>query len=94
LSIDDLKKAGAHFASAVFFLSNAALNEEGATLDDAANILRMLNIMNYNSELECYAQVIRSGDGEILRQSKVDVVICLDEFRSKVQARNAVCPGK
>jgi hypothetical protein len=93
LSIDDLKKAGARYATAVFFLSNSAVDDEGAALDDAANILRSLNFINYNSRIECYAQIIRSADGEILRDSKVVVILCLDEFRSTMQARNAVCPG-
>ena len=93
LSIDDLKRAGAHLAKAVFFLCNSAVNEDGAALDDAANILRSLNIVNYNNQIECYAQIIRSNDCEILRDSNVDVVLCLDEFRLTMQARNAVCPG-
>ena len=48
-----------------------AVNEEGAALDDAANILRSLNFINYNNNIECYAQVIRRTDGEILRDAKV-----------------------
>ena len=51
------------------------------------------NFINYNNAIECYAQIIRRTDGEILRDAKVDVVLCMDEFRTTMQARNAVCPG-
>ena len=93
LSSEDLKRADAQSALAVFFLSNAIVNEEGAVLDDAANVLRVLSVTNFNSQLKTYAQIITRKDRNVLKNSQVDVVICLDEYRTSIQARNAVCPG-
>ena len=93
LSSEDLKRADAQSALAVFFLSNGIVNEEGAVLDDAANVLRVLSVTNYNSRLKTYAEIITRKDRNVLRNSQVDVVICLDEYRTAIQARNAVCPG-
>ena len=93
LSSEDLKRADAQSALAVFFLSNGIVNEEGAVLDDAANVLRVLSVTNFNSHLKTYAQIITRKDRNVLKNSQVDVVICLDEYRTAIQARNAVCPG-
>ena len=48
---------------------------------------------NFNPELECLVQVLRKEERDILRDSDVDVILCLDEYKTVVQARNAVCPG-
>jgi hypothetical protein len=58
LSIEDLQKARADVASAVVFLCNAIDGgEEGAKLDDAANVLRTLSVTNFNPNVECLVQV-------------------------------------
>jgi len=44
-------------------------------------------------DLECFVQVIKAEDRDILKDSDVDVVVCLDEFKTIVQGRNAICPG-
>jgi len=37
--------------------------------------------------------VLKPEDRDILKDSEVDVILCLDEYKTCVQARNAVCPG-
>ena len=93
LTTDDLKRAGAMDALGVFFLCNAADSEEAAALSDTATVLRVLSVINFNPKVSCFAQIIKKKDKEILRNSHVDVILCLDEFRTAIQARNAVCPG-
>ena len=93
LNTDDLKRAGALNALGVFFLCNAADSEEAAGLSDTATVLRVLSVINFNPKATCFAQIIKKKDKEILRNSHVDVILCLDEFRTAIQARNAVCPG-
>jgi hypothetical protein len=38
-------------------------------------------------------QVMRPEDRDILRECDIDVVLCLDEFRTTLQSRNSVCFG-
>ena len=85
LSIDDLCKAGAQYASAIFVFCNPVTHEDDASLDDAANVLRALSVTNFNPGIELFVQIIRSEDREMLRTSNVDVVLCLDEFRTAMQ---------
>ena len=85
LSIDDLCKAGAQYASAIFVFCNPVTHEDNASLDDAANVLRALSVTNFNPGIELFVQIIRSEDREMLRNSNVDVVLCLDEFRTAMQ---------
>ena len=37
--------------------------------------------------------MLRPENGDILQDSDVDMILCLDEYKTAVQARNAVCPG-
>ena len=90
LSIDDLCKAGAQYASAIFVFCNPVTHEDDAGLDDAANVLRALSVTNFNPGIELFVQIIRSEDREMLRNSNVDVVLCLDEFRTAMQV--STCP--
>ena len=93
LSTEDLQKAKADTASAMFFFCNVETPEENAKLDDAATVLRTLSVTNFNSHLECFVQVLKPEDRDILKDSEVDVILCLDEYKTCMQARNAVCPG-
>lgn len=93
LSTDDLKRARADIASAMFFVCNIEVPTNEAYYDDAATVLRTLSVSNFNPELECLVQVLRPEDRDILKDSDVDVILCLDEYKTAVQARNAVCPG-
>ena len=36
---------------------------------------------------------MRPEDRDILRECDIDVVLCLDEFRTTLQSRNSVCFG-
>jgi hypothetical protein len=105
LSVEDLKKVRADVASAMFFLCNtemasssavasAATSHSTSTLiEDAATVMRALSVSNFNSELDCLVQVIRPEDRTILKDSDIDVILCLDEFKTALQARNSICPG-
>jgi len=93
LSIEDLHRVEANNARAVFFFCSSVARDGEAEVDDSANILRALSITNFNPSLRCYAQVLRNEDRDILQSNDVDVVLCADEFRSSIMARNAVCPG-
>ena len=93
LSTEDLQKARADVASAMFFFCNAETPEENAKLDDAATVLRTLSVSNFNANLECFVQVLKPEDRDILKDSDVDVIMCLDEYKTCIQARNSICPG-
>jgi hypothetical protein len=93
LSMEDLQRVRADVASAMFFVCNIEVQSQEAFFDDAATVLRTLSVSNFNSNLECLVQVLRPEDRDILKDSDVDVIICLDEFKTTMQARNAICPG-
>jgi voltage-gated potassium channel Kch len=93
LSMEDLQRVRADIASAMFFVCNIEVQSQEAFFDDASTVLRTLSVSNFNSNLECFVQVLRPEDRDILKDSDVDVLICLDEFKTSIQARNAICPG-
>ena len=93
LSVVDLHKARADIASAIFILTNTEVSSESSICDDTANVLRTLSVIDYNPNAECYIQMVRQEDRDILKDSKCDVIMCLDEYKTIMQARNAVCPG-
>ena len=93
LNVTDLKKVRAETASAIFFLVNGDVTEASARSEDAGNVLCALSVGNFNSSLLSYIQVLRPENGDILADSDVDMILCLDEYKTAVQARNAVCPG-
>eukprot|EP00602_Paraphysomonas_sp_CaronLab_P005050 CAMPEP_0185030594 /NCGR_PEP_ID=MMETSP1103-20130426/17565_1 /TAXON_ID=36769 /ORGANISM="Paraphysomonas bandaiensis, Strain Caron Lab Isolate" /LENGTH=1609 /DNA_ID=CAMNT_0027565787 /DNA_START=240 /DNA_END=5069 /DNA_ORIENTATION=+ len=93
LNMEDLQKARADIASGMLFLSNVEVDEEDALLDDAATVLRTLSVNNFNARLECLVQVLRSQDRDLLKDSDADLVLCLDEYKTTLQCRNAICPG-
>lgn len=93
LSVEDLKKVRADVASGMFFLCNTEIGASAASLEDAATVMRALSVSNFNSELDCLVQVIRPEDRTILKDSDIDVILCLDEFKTALQARNSICPG-
>lgn len=93
LSMEDLSKARADLASAIFFISNAEASQQDSINDDAATVLRTLSVSNFNPNVECLVQVVNQEDKVVLKDSDTDFVICLNEYRTCLQARNAVCPG-
>jgi hypothetical protein len=93
LSVEDLKKVRADIASGMFFICNAEGSAEAAKVEDATTVMRMLSVSNFNPDLECYVQVIRPEDRTILKDSDVEFILCLDEFKTTLIARNAICPG-
>lgn len=93
MATEDLKRAKADCAKCMFFLCNTDVKSGNETNEDAATILRALSVSNFNPELECLVQVLRPEERVILKDSDVDCILCLDEFKTAVQARNAVCPG-
>jgi hypothetical protein len=93
LSSTDLSRASIETATAIFFLSDADVVENLTNVQDASNVLRVLSVSNYNSEIMCLVQILKSDEKKILRDNEIDVIICLDEFKLAIQARNAMCPG-
>jgi len=93
LNAEDLQRVRADVAVAMFFLCNAEVDEETAQLDDALTVLCTLSVSNFNPNLECIVQMIKAGDRDVLRDSNVDVLICLDELKTILQARNSICHG-
>ena len=93
LSVTDLKKVKADTASAIFFLINADIHDRQSRSEDATNVLSALSVNNFNSSLTSFVQVLRPENGDILHDSDVDMILCLDEYKTAVQARNAICPG-
>jgi len=93
MATEDLKRAKADCAKCMFFLCNTDAKSGSVTDEDAATILRALSVSNFNPDLECLVQVLRPEERVILKDSDVDCILCLDEFKTAVQARNAVCPG-
>ena len=92
-SIASLKKVKAMSAIAMFFLIDNDLPEGTTKAEDAANVLSALSVSNYNNNITSFVQVVRPENGDILQDSDVDMILCMDEFKTAVQARNAICPG-
>ena len=55
--------------------------------------MRLLSINNFKPQARCFAQIVTTEERDVLRDVNVEVVLCVDEFRSAVMARNAICPG-
>ena len=56
-------------------------------------MLRTLSVSNFNSKTACFVQLLKSEDRDILKGVSLDFVVCLDEMKCIVQARNCLCPG-
>ena len=93
LNANDLVRARADTASAIFFLCNSEIDEITAKLEDELTVLCTLSVSNFNPKLECLVQMINAGDRDVLKDSNLDVLICLDELKSIIQARNSICHG-
>jgi hypothetical protein len=93
LAVEDLKKVRADVASGMFFLCNTEIGYDSSNLEDAATVMRALSVSNFNADLDCLVQVIRPEDRTILKDSDIDVILCLEEFKTALQARNSICPG-
>mmetsp|Transcript_3342 Transcript_3342/g.5229 ORF Transcript_3342/g.5229 Transcript_3342/m.5229 type:complete len:1450 (-) Transcript_3342:361-4710(-) len=93
LSVEDLKKVRADVAAGMFFLCNTEVSASAAGTEDAATVMRALSVSNFNPDLDCLVQVLRPEDRTILKDSDIDVILCLDEFKTTLQARNSICPG-
>lgn len=93
LNMQDLLKARADTAAAVMFQSNPQLDTVGTVLDDVATVLRTMSVINFNPNLKCLVQVLQSSDRNLLKDSNADIVLCMDDYKTTLQARNAMCPG-
>lgn len=93
LDIDDLKKSRCDIASCMFFLADMKADDSATGSEDAATVLRALSVSNFNHELTCLVQVLRPEERVILKDSDISVILCLEEYKTALQARNAVCPG-
>ena len=91
LIIDDLVRAGAHYAVAFFFLGDLASNEELSKADDEATVLRVLSVSNYDSLIPTFVQLAKQEDRTMLESCDIDVLLCHDEFRTTLQVLTASC---
>lgn len=89
----DLLKARADVAKAIFFISDSQADYNSSTCEDAATVLRALSIINYNPDLECFVEVLNEHDKRTLEDCHADVVLCLDDYKFTLQARNSICMG-
>jgi hypothetical protein len=93
LSVEDLQRARVDTASAVFFLTNIEAKEDVAAAQGTSTVLRTLAVSDFNPDAQCLVEVTHTHDSDILKNSDVDIVLCVDEFKTVMMARNAVCPG-
>ena len=93
LSVEDLKRAKADTAVGIFFLCNTDVLSAPSEIEDTATIMRSLSVANYRPELRSLVQILNPDDKAILKDSDVDVILCLGEFKTALIARNAICPG-
>ena len=93
LVVNDLKKVLAAEAFGMFFLCNTEITTELAQQEDVCTVTRSLSVSNFNPNLSCFVQVLQPGEREILQDSGVEVILCLDEFKTSLMAKNAICPG-
>jgi hypothetical protein len=106
LTPTDLMKARADIASGIIFLCNIETTDEDVdtkgdalsasfrrTEESASILLQTLAITNYNSDVNLLVQVFNTEDRDILKDSAISGVLCLNEYKTIVQARNCTCPG-
>jgi hypothetical protein len=93
LAVDDLKRAQADEAFGMFFLCDTEVNSEVALQEDVCTVTRALSVSNFNPHLSCFVQVMQPGEREILQDSGVEVILCLDEYKTSLMAKNTICPG-
>ena len=93
LNVQDLVKARVDTAAAIMFQSNPQLDTIGTVLDDAATVMRTMSAINFNPDIKCLVQVLQTSDRELLKDSDADIVLCMDDYKTTMQARNAMCPG-
>ena len=89
----DLERVRLDIASGVFFLCNTDVDAAGAGSEDTATVMRALSVSNFNPSTECFVQVLQANERKILKDSEVDVILCLDEYKVTLQAKNSICPG-
>ena len=90
---DDLKNVCADSALGVFFLCDTEITEELAHYEDISTVTRCLSVFNFDANLSCFVQVLQPGEREILTNNGVEVILCLDEFKTTLLAKNSICPG-
>jgi hypothetical protein len=93
LNIEDLKSVKTESAAAMFFLCNTEIQTPSMKVEDAATVLRALSVANFNPSMRSLVQILRPEDKGIMQDGDVDVILCLEEFKTALIARNAVCPG-
>mmetsp|Transcript_19518 Transcript_19518/g.28071 ORF Transcript_19518/g.28071 Transcript_19518/m.28071 type:complete len:1196 (+) Transcript_19518:99-3686(+) len=93
LSVEDLQRCRVDIASAVFFLSKIEAKEEEALAEGTTTVLRTLAVTDFNPDIQCLVEVLHTHDSDILKNSDVEVVLCVDEFKTVLLARNSGCPG-
>ena len=93
LNVDDLKRVRADSASCVFLLGNTEVSAQVSNKEDAGTVLRALSISNFNPNIDIMVQVLRAEDRRVLQDSDIDCILCMNEYRTSVQAKNTYCRG-
>ena len=93
LNVDDLKRVRADSASCVFLLGNTEVSAQVSNKEDAGTVLRALSISNFNPNIDIMVQVLRAEDRRVLQDSDIDCILCMNEYRTSVQAKNIYCRG-
>ena len=90
LNIDDLKRSRCDIVECMFFLADIKADDASVAAEDAATVLRALSVSNFNPQLKCLVQVLKPEERVILRDNDIGVILCLEEYKTALQARNAV----
>ncbi|KAJ2997541.1 hypothetical protein HDV02_005430 [Globomyces sp. JEL0801] len=104
LSVEDLRRAQAAFATGLFLLnsnltegSSCAIDDEVEMKDagelDSQLLMKCLYAKTNFPGLPIFAQLNDSRSKDLSNHCGIDRGICLDEFKSSLFAANCVCPG-
>ncbi|KAH9128328.1 hypothetical protein AeMF1_001503 [Aphanomyces euteiches] len=88
---DDFRRVGGDMAQAAFLLTDK--NSNDSTAEDANTVLRSLLLENANPLLQVFMQVIRPSYTEVLTHNHRHHVLCIDELKLNLLAKNCLCPG-
>ncbi|TPX39479.1 hypothetical protein SeMB42_g06350 [Synchytrium endobioticum] len=98
LNVGDLKRAGADFATAFFLLSGDNVAETGMQdgtrlRSDAHVLMQTLTVKTAFPRVPVFAQVQETRTAELAVHCGCDRVLCLDEIKMALLARDCLVPG-
>jgi len=90
LKNDDLERIDAKQADTVFILCDKDSNNPEK--EDTFSVVTTLSIENCNPNIQTFAQVISTSNKGLLKKD-ADFVLCLNELRAAILAKNILVPG-